>query len=183
MGFPDPSSFYVPPPGGVHELNFGDEWRARWADADTLPAGAYVDYAYVMVCEGDRGYLTRQVGSESWGTVEGRPEPGEKPLAFVKRAAREQAGAVAAKLVLIGYLDCRATSHNPEHEAGTVRLRPLFVLAARTVRDLAKGSGYERRRLPLNQQIAALRTRYPELEDYFNKAANAYALLRGRGEV
>ena len=180
MGFPDPSSIYIPPPLGVIELNLGDQWRALWVDSDTLPAGIPVDYAYALVCMGDNGYLTREAGSELWGTVEGRPGPGEKPLACVKRAAREQTGAVAAAVELIGYLECRATSHNPEHEAGTTRLRAFYLFVAKQVKDLGRDAAYERRRLPLNQQMVAIRKRYPEFEDHFSKAASAYALRQAR---
>ena len=180
MGIPESTNFYIPPPLGVVELNFGDEWRARWVDAQTLPAGTPVDYVYALVCMGDNGYLTREVGSESWGTVEGRPETAEQPLACVKRATKEQTGAVAATVELIGYLECRATSHNREHKAGTARLRPFYVVAAKQVKDLGRGATHERRRVPLNQHMAAIRKRYPEFEDYFSKAASAYALLRAR---
>jgi len=181
MGIPDSTSFYIPPPAGVIELNFSDEWRARWVDAQTLPVRTPVDYIYALVCMGDNGYLTRAVGSDSWGTVEARPEAGERPLACVKRVTREETGAVAGTVELVGYLECRATSHNHEHEAGTTRLRPFYVVAARLVNDLGRGAAHERRRLPLNQHMAAIRKRYPEFEDYFSKAVSAYALLQARG--
>ncbi len=170
-------------PAAVIELNLGDEWRARWVDAATLPVGTPVDYVYSLVFMGEHGYVTRRVGSEAWGTVEGRPDSAETPAAFLKRAAKEQTGATPGTVELVGFLECRATSHNRECESGTVRLRPIYVLIAKQVKDLGRTSLHERRRLPLNQHIAALRKRCPELETHISRAAGAYAIIRSRQDV
>lgn len=53
-------NIYIPDPAAVVELNFGDHWRARWVETDTLPKGAPLTYGYVVVCMGDKGYLTRR---------------------------------------------------------------------------------------------------------------------------
>lgn len=179
MSFPQPGydTFYEPRWPAVVEINISDEWRARWVDEQELPKDAPVDYGYVVVWMDDRGYVTRPAGEEVWRTVEGAPEPGEGAAAFVKRAAREQTGAIPAQVNLVGFLECKATSHNPAHPAGTIRVRPLYILVAKSMKDLGPGSPFERRRLPLNEHMAALRHRYPELETYLGKAAGLYASL------
>lgn len=174
---------YIPPPGGALELNIGDQWRARWVDQQELPATAPVDYAYAVVCMENRGYVARRAGEGAWGTVEGDLRPGERPDAFVKRAAREQTGAVAGKVELIGFLECRATRHNTAYPTDAVTLRPLYLVVAKQMKDVPEESGFERRRLPMNEFLAALRTRYPELELYLSKAAERYAVMRAKGEA
>jgi ADP-ribose pyrophosphatase YjhB (NUDIX family) len=183
MGFPDIGSIYIPPPLAVVELNFADQWRARWVDEQILPKGVPVVYAYSLVFMGDRGYATRRVGDSVWSTVEGDMAPGEKPEAFIRRAAREQTGAIAARLELIGFFECKATSHNTEYPKDAVTVRPVYVVVAKQVRDVPEGTGYERRRLPLNEFMATIRARYPELGDYFGKAIERFAIMRARGEA
>ena len=178
-----PTGGYEPRWPGVVELNLGDHWRARWVSEQSLPSNAPVDYAYALIYMGDKGYLTRRAGDEVWGTVEGAPQPGEKPDAFVKRAAREQAGAVVGKVGVVGFLECRATSHNPDHPVGTVRVRPFFLVGAKEVKDLGGRSTFERRRLPINEHLVALRRKYPEFEDYIGKASDLYAVWRAKGEA
>lgn len=169
--------YYEPRWPAVVELNLSDEWRARWNDEPLLPRDAPVDYVYVIVWMGDFGYVTRSVGEQVWRTVEGAPEPGEKPLAYARRAAREQAGATG-QVELVGFFECKATSHNPAFPPGTVRVRPLYFIVAKRVKDLGRESPFERRRLPLNEHMKALRQRYPEFETYLGKAAGLYALTR-----
>jgi hypothetical protein len=178
-GFPS----YEPRWPGVVELNLGDQWRARWVDEQELPPNAPVAYAYALVFMGDRAYLTRPIGEEPWRTVEGPVPPGEAPEAALGRLAAEQTGAVAARLLLVGFLECRATSHNPEYEAGAVTVRPVYALVAQEMTDLGPGSPYQRRRLLTNEHIEAIRQRYPELWKYLGKASERYLVLRARGEV
>lgn len=181
MGFPEVGNVYLPPPPGALELNLGDEWRARWVDEQVLPKGSPVVYGYALVFLGDRGYVTRKRDSEKWGTVEGELLPGEKPDAFVKRAARDQTGAVPGRIELVGYLECRATSHNKRYERDVRTVQPIHLVVARDVKDVPDGSGFERRRLPLNEYMATIRSRYPELEGYLAKAVERYVVSRARG--
>ncbi|MCE7928594.1 MAG: hypothetical protein HUU14_04875 [Dehalococcoidia bacterium] len=179
MTFPSPEfgSYYEPRWPAVVELNFSDEWRARWVDERVLPEDAPVDYAYVIVWMGGFGYVTRSIGETVWRTVEGAPGAGEKPPAFVKRITREQTGATG-QFELVGFFECKATSHNPSFPPGAVRVRPLYFVLASEVKDLGRESPYERRRLPVNEHLKALRQRYPEFETYLGKAADRYAMLR-----
>lgn len=166
---------------GVVELKLGDEWRAKWAGEKTLPADAPVTYAYAAVYMGDKGYVTRRSGEDRWSIVEGALDAGEKPAAWVKRACQAQVGAIPGRVELIGYLECKATSHNADFAAGTVTVRPLYLVVAKQVKDLPAESGYERRRLPLNEHANAIRARYPEIDQYLLLTLDRFAVLRATG--
>jgi hypothetical protein len=183
VGFPDFGSVYIPAPAGVKELNIGDAWRAVWVDSDELPPDAPIIHAYAVVCFEDRGYITREAGTETWNTVEGVVTGGETPAQWLKRAAMEQVGATLGYTELLGYFICRATSHNPDFPAGTTTVRPVYVASAKRMKDLGKGAAWERRRLPLNEFARALRGRYPEIIDQVVKAVDRYVVLRQRGEA
>lgn len=186
MGFPGMDggmTVYIPPPPGAVELNLGDEWRARFVAEATMPKGIPMDYGYALLVMGDRGYVVRPRGQPQWGTVEAPAEPGEKAAAWAKRAAKEQANAAVARADLVGYLECRATSHNPSFPPGATVVRPIYRLVAKTVKDLGPDAPFERRRLPLNEYAMAIRTRYPELHHYLVPALDEYIAMRARGEV
>jgi ADP-ribose pyrophosphatase YjhB (NUDIX family) len=171
-------------PPGVVELNIGDQWRAKWVDADELPGDAPVFYAYALVARGEKGYVTRRTGENGpWGTVEGSLDEGEGAEDFVRRAAMAMIGATVSHIELVGFLECKATSHNRDFPVGSITVRPLYVAVASSVDDIPEDSGYERRRLPLNQHHKALRERYPEIDEYIGKAAQRYAVLHARGEA
>jgi ADP-ribose pyrophosphatase YjhB (NUDIX family) len=175
---------YKPRWAGTLELNIGDRWRAVWVDEQELPEHAPVFYAYAMVFKGDKGYVTRPAAShESWRTVEGDLEPGETIEQALERMAREQVGATLKRKSLVGFLECKATQHNRDFETGVVTVRPLYVLVAKTVDDLPAASGFERRRLPLNEHMAAIRKRYPELDQDMARGAQRYAVMVARGEA
>lgn len=169
-------SYYDPGPPGRVELNLGDAWRAYWVEADELPAGAPLLYAYAMVVMDGKGYVTRPAGDTKWGTVEGPVQAGETSDAWVKRALLEQANATPAKVELVGYLSCKATSHNAEYPAGTVGVRPIFLVVAKQVKDMAQGGPFQRRRLPLNEYTMELRRRYPEVDLYLIRGLDAYII-------
>lgn len=173
---------YEPRWPGVKELNFADQWRARWVDEQTLSEHAPVDHLYALVLLGDKGYMTREAGAAKWSVLEGNP--GDlTPEAFLKAAAKARFGATPSKIELIGYFECKPTRHNTDTKAGEITVRPLYVVAAKKVDDLPDGSGWERRRFPFNEYIVALRARYPEIVDYVSMAVNRYAVLRTKGEV
>lgn len=179
----DPGNIRVRIPGMV-ELNLGDEWRAHWVDSEELPEGVPATYVYALIYRGDRGYVIRPRGSrETWATVEGAPSEGETAAAFVERAALEQAGARVGRTMLIGHLECRATSHNPNHKAGDVTFRPAYIVMAAEMVDLPSDSAFERRRLNLSDHALAIRTRYPELAAHFSRAAQDYAVMVAKGEA
>lgn len=185
MSFPgmaDLQSIYIPRPAFVRELNLGDAWRARWIDEHELPENAPVNYAYAVLYMGDKGYVSREAGAEKWGMVEGSIE-GETADAWLKREVPARTGATIGKVVLLGFFECRATSHNADFEAGAITVRPFYLVSAKKVADLPEGSGYERRRLPLNEHLKALRQRYPELYDYVGQAADRYIEGRAKGEL
>ncbi|MCC7364234.1 MAG: hypothetical protein IT303_07655 [Dehalococcoidia bacterium] len=186
MGFPgvgDLGSFYIPPPVGALELNLNDEWRARFTEADELPPNAPVQYGYAIVFKGDRGYVCRAGDDAVWGVVEGPFSEGEQTQEWLERAVREQLGATIAKCELFGYLDCKATSHNPQFEAGAVTVRALYLVAAEEVGEIPDDSPYARRRLPLNEHARAVRDRYPELVKYMSIGLNRYNVWRAKGEA
>ena len=176
-------NFYIADPLGRKELNLNDDWRAVWVGSDTLPANAPVVYGYAMVVMEDKGYVTRRAGDEVWGVVEGVVSPVEKPEQFVKRATLEQAGAQSGRGILIGYFDCRATSHNADYPVGSATVRPVTLFIAKKMKDIGRDSGFERRRLPLNEFAVALRKRYPEVIDAMSGALNQYMVMRARGEA
>jgi hypothetical protein len=185
MTMPDLGSMSIPEPRwlGIRETRLGNDWLARWIDADTLPAGAPAAYGYAVVLMGDKGYVTRAAGSEHWDALEGAIPAGTKPDAWLKSAARDRIGATLGKTVLIGYLECRATSHNPEFAAGTVTIRPFYAVAAKKVEDQPRDAGWERRRLPANEFSAYVRQRYPDIEEYLQKAIELVLIWKARGEV
>lgn len=164
------------------ELNLGDAWRGRWIKDEALPADVPVNYAYGVVYAGDKGYVCRPEGASAWGTVECEPGGADVEKAL-KKAAKEQTGAAIDKAVLAGFLFCKATSLNPDFEAGVPTTRPIYVLSAKKVDDIPEGSPYQRRRLPINEHIKALRARYPEIDDYLSEAAEKYLVLKARGEL
>lgn len=173
---------YTPRWPAVRELNLNDEWRARWVDEEVLPAGAPVLFAYGAVFCGDRGYAVRPAGQDvPWGALEVTMALGDDPAAAVAAAASERTGAVVAQTVLVGFLECRATSHNPDFPVGTTTVRPLYVVVAQEVGDLPEGSPWERRRFLIADYLRALRTRYPELDAYFGLAGQRYLVLRSHG--
>lgn len=185
MGYPgmENMTFYSPPPPGVVELNLGDAWRARFVVEDTVPAGIPMDYGYALLVLDDRGYVVRPAGEATWGTLEAPAEPGEKAAAWAKRVVKEQANATVARADLLGYLECRATSHNPDFPPGATTVRPIYRVVAKAIKDSGPGAPFERRRLPLNEYAMALRTRYPELHHYLVPGLNDYIAMRARGEV
>lgn len=184
MAYPDvPNiSVYIPPPPGERELNLGDQWRGRWQDADELPENAPVVYVYAIVCAGDKGYVTRRKGETVWSALEGATE-GLSSREFLKQAARDQIGATIDQVRLVGYLECHATSHNPDYAPGFMTVRPLYVVTAKKVSDIPEGSAYERRRLPMNEFGRAMRGRYREMDEYMEKALDRYMILHARGEL
>jgi hypothetical protein len=185
MTFPDlggSQNFYVPDALGLKELNLNNDWRGRWFAQDALPPDAPVDYAYAAVLMGDKGYVTRPRGETVWRTVEGTIA-GERPEAFLERAVKEQIGATIARSEMLGFIECRATQHNPDVLKDTVRMRPLYLIVAKKFDDLGADSPFERRRLPMNEYLLAVRNRYPELSDEFGEVAQRYAVLRAKGEA
>lgn len=187
MTFPgvnfDPSTMYFPDPLGVKELNLGDAWRAVWIDSAELPADVPAPFAYaVVVCDG-KGYVTRPAGEGRWAVVEGDLPAGENPLASVKRAALGQAGAMGGRADLVGYFDCKATSYNTEFPLGARAVRPIYLFIAKSMKDIGKASGFERRRLPLNEFARALRDSYPELGETIMLAVDRYSIMHARGEA
>lgn len=173
---------YEPKWPGVKEMNFADQWRARWNDERELPENAPVYHAYAMVMMGDKGYATREAGSPKWGMVEGLV--GEASVdAWLKAALAEQTGATAGKTELVGFFECKATMLNKDFKQGEVTVRPLYVVAAKSIDDAPADSRYERRRFPLNEYFVAMRARYPELLEHLTEAGQLYAVMRARGEA
>lgn len=186
MGMPgmgDMGPIYIPKPIGALELNIGDEWRGRFTDADELPENAPVVYAYAVLFMGDKGYVTRPGDAKTWGVIEGPVAEGETPDAWLTRSAMAQAGATLARTDLIGFLDCKATSHNRDYPAGAITVRPIYLAVAETIDDVPDESGYVRRRMPFNEHSKAIRARYPEIEPYITKALDRYMVLRAKGEA
>jgi len=183
-GLADFSNYRPPKPVGKLELKIDDQWRARWEQATALPPGTPVDYGYVLVCMDGKGYVCRKRGSEEvWRTPEGSALAGEKPGAFAKRIAKEMLAATAGTVDLIGYLDCRATSHNRDYPKDAAAVRPVYLVVAKQVKDLGPGASFERRRLPINEYSAAIRIRYPEFEAYLSEGVQRYAVLHARDQL
>lgn len=176
---------YIPEPrwAGILELNIGDAWRAVWVEGDTLPEGVPALFAYAEVLMGDKGYVTRPKGEEPWRTIETPVEKGTDPVAAVKNAAQLQTGAVAGKIVQLGFLECRATKLNPEYESGAISVQPVYLIAAKDMKDTPKDSPFERRRLPINEYAAAIRKRYPELSTYLALASEKFLVMKAKGEL
>ena len=169
--------------GAPIELNLGDQWIGRWEDEEPIPQGVPVLHVYGVLLMDDKGYVTRARGTDVWGTIEGTVADGEKAEAAIKRIAKEQANATAALISPMGYLDCRATSHNPTHHKDSRAVRPLYLVAAKQIKDLGREAATERRRLPMNEYMMALRGRYPEIDDYLGTAVERYMIMRARGEL
>lgn len=165
------------------ELNIGDQWRARWVEGEPLPAAIPVAHLYATLVMDDKGYVVRARGTEAWNTIEGAPEQGEKPDAALKRLAKAQANAAPGRVGLIGYLDCRATSHNTEYAKDARTIRPVYLFVAKQMKDLGRESAYERRRMPMNEYMMAIRNRYPEIDDYLPRTVERYYVMRAKGEI
>ncbi|MCC6385746.1 MAG: hypothetical protein IT302_00020 [Dehalococcoidia bacterium] len=176
-------NIYIPDPLAVVELNLGDHWRGRWVETDELPDGAPTTFGYVVVCMADKGYLTREKGTDRFGVVGGTFEAGEKPAAWLKRVVLEQTGATPGRTQLLGYFDCRATSHNPDYEAGAATVRPVYLVSAKAIKDLGAKSRFERRRMPMNEFAVEVRKRHPEVDAQLQAAINIHMTLHLRGEV
>lgn len=174
---------YEPRWPGVPEINFGDRWRARFVDGEQLPPGAPVSHIYALVLMGERGYVTRPRGDAPWRTVEGATSGEETPEGALKRLAREQTGALAGKAILVGFLECKATSHNADFPAGAVTVRPIYLFSVRKIGDLPGGSPFERRRLPLNEYAPAVRSFHEEIAQYLALGLDRYLVMRARGEI
>ena len=170
---------YEPRWPGVKELNLEDQWRARWVNEQELPEGAPVHYAYAAVFFGDKGYAARAIGANRWGMLEGLVG-GLSADEYLKNSCKA-VGITIGEAELVGFFECKATSHNPEFEAGDLTVRPLYVISAKSVKDVPEGSAWERRRFPRNEYLAALRARYPELMDYLTLAFGRYAVMAAKG--
>jgi hypothetical protein len=173
----------MPDPPGVREIRLGDAWLARWSDSNELPKDVPASAVYAAVVMDGKGYIARRKGDSAWQSIEGTPEPGEKPETALKRLLKERMAATVARADVIGFLECRATSFHPTLPAGAASVQPIYLVVAKTVGNMAPDSPWERRRLPLNEHIAVLRLAYPQYEEYFAKTVHLYAVLRARGEA
>jgi hypothetical protein len=176
-------SFPEPPIPGVLELNIGDAWRGTWLQADSVPAGLPVHYAWAVVSDDDKNYVTRKKGDELFWLVEGDVPEGEKPEAYVKKLIAERTGIQANKIAVSGYLECEATGTNPKFAKGTLAARVLYTASTKAVKDVPATSGYERRRLRRNEFNVLMRQRYPELWRYISLATEKYIVMKARGEA
>ena len=170
--------------GGTLEIILGRGWRAVYIEEEEiLPDDRPALYAYACVVRGDYGYVTEKDDSEGWNVVEGDIGDGESAEEFVARAAHEQTGATISETLLLGYLDCEATSYNEQYENHFRAIRPVYVAVASEVGPVPEGSGYHRRRLPMNQYQNELRRRYPTLEQHFMKGLGRYMVLERTGRL
>ncbi len=168
----------------VPEVNFGDHWRARWIREDALPRDAVVTLGYGIVVMEDKGYATRH--REEGGhfqVIEGEIPETEKPVAWFKRTVKERTGGTVGKAVLAGYLVCKATAQNPDVEAGTLTVRPVWIGVLKSIKDLGRTSEWERRRYPMNQYSQLLRDEYAVLARYLRDALDQYLTMHAKGEV
>jgi hypothetical protein len=62
-------------------------------------------------------------------------------------------------------------------------VRPLYIVIAKKVDDVPEASGYERRRVILNDYLTAMRNRYPEIRAYMERAHDRYLTMRAKGEA
>ena len=184
MGMPSFPQGPFPDPvwAGVREMRLGDAWLARWVDESELPTAVPVSALYASVMMDGKGYLTRQKGTTTWQSIEAEAQPGESAELALKRVLKVRMAATPARIEVMGYLDCRATSFHPEVPAGSVSVQPIFLVVAKALSNMPSDSEWERRRLPLNEHIAAIRLRYPQFEGYFAKAVQRYAVMQARGE-
>lgn len=167
----------------TRELNFEDQWRARWVGDDELPEDAPVNYAYAVVLRKDKGYVTRNSDDDTWQAVETAMEVGDDPEAMIREAAYQQTGATTAHIFLIGFYEAKATKLNSDFEVGTVRVRALYAIAADEIENVPEESGYRRRRLPINEFQQALKLKYPEMLPHFREAVNVYMIKHTNGEL
>ena len=167
---------------GVIEMNIAGQWRARWVEAAELPAGVEVTVVRGIIFADDRGYALRPHGGATWNGIEDELPAGEQPEAFIKRIVKERIGITVGTLVLIGYQACKATSQNTTHREGEITLRPLYLVVGKTVKESPAGSGYERRRWPVNEFGMVMRTRYPEFETRISELLQRYGVGRAKGE-
>jgi hypothetical protein len=172
---------YEPRWPGVKELNLADQWRARWVSEQELPENAPVHYLYALLLMGDKGYAVRESGGNRWGMIEGLA--GDLTAdAWLKQALKEQAGATLGRAELVGFLECKPTRFNTEFSKDQLTVRPLYVVAAKSVADVPEGSRFERRRFPLNEYVVAMRARYPELLDQLTQAFSHYAVMQAKAQ-
>ena len=174
---------YIPRWLGKNELNLSDHWRAVWVDEDVLPENAPILHAYAVVLCDEKGYAARRAGESNWGSVEGVVNKGEQPEAWAKRAAEEQTGAIGPKPTLMGYFECKATTHNPDFAPGTATVRPIYLVVAKRMKETGRDPAFERRRYPLNEFAKVLRDHYPELNQSMIKSLDRYLIMRSKGEA
>ena len=170
---------------GKVEVILGSDWTGEYFDAEEtpLPEGVPILHASACVVKGDYGYLTEKDGTEGWNVVEGDVPEGETAEEFVTRTAYEQFGATISETLLVGFLDCEATSSNGEYEAHFRALRTLHIAVASAVGPVPEESGYHRRRLPMNQFQNELRKRYLLLSQHFFTGLNRYTILERTGRL
>lgn len=178
---PTPETHYH----GKVEIILGDHWTAEYFDAEEtpLPEGAPALYAYACVVKGDYGYLSEKDGDDGWNIVEGAVSEGETAEEFVTRAAHEQVGATISETLLVGFLDCEATSDNEQYEAHFRSVRPLYVAVASEVNPIPEEFPYHRRRLPMNQFQNELRKRYLLFSQHLFTGLNRYTILERTGQL
>lgn len=170
---------YEPRWPGVKELNLADQWRARWVNEQELPDHAPVHYLYGLLMMGDKGYAVRERGENRWGMLEGLAG-NDSAEQFLKKAAKDRAGATVASAELVGFFECKPTRFNTEFTSDQTTVRPFYVVSAKSVADLPESSGYERRRFPLNEYAVAMRARYPEFMDHLTLAFGRYAVMQAK---
>lgn len=168
---------------GVMETNIGDEWRARWVDSSELPDGVEVTLVRALIFADDKGYALRPRGTTNWIGIEDVLPAGEAPDAYLKRILAERVAIKVGMVELIGFQACRATRHNTTHAEGALTLRPLYIVAAKSVETVPPDSAYERRRMPLNEYAMAMRARYPEIEPHITTLLQRYAVMLAKGEL
>ena len=170
---------------GKTEIILGRDWRSEYVEEEeSLPDDRPALFGYACVVRGDYGYVTEpDEDGDGWRVVEGEILEGETPEEFIARAAREQIGATISQTLLLGYLDCEATSYNEQYETHFRSLRPLYVAVASEVGPIPEGSGYHRRRYPMNQFQNELRVRYPSLHQHFTKGLSRYMILERTGKL
>ena len=168
---------------GKTEIILGDHWTAEYVESDELPDDAPLLYGYAAVVRGDYGYVTEPDDGDGWRVVEGDFREGESADDFVSRAAMQQTGATVSQTLLCGYLDCRATSYNEEHETHFRAIRPLYIAIASEVGRTPEGSGFHRRRLPMNKFQNELRRVYPALAKHFMPGIGKYLVMERSGQL
>ena len=174
---------YTPRYDFTREINLEDQWRGKWVAGEELPERAPVNFAYAVVLWKDRGYVTRRVGEDNWRTVEVAMELGDDPEPIVTEAVFQQTGAKVSELFLNGWFDCKPTILNEDVSGDAIRVRPLYLAVAESVEDVPEGSGFQRRRLPVNEFAVAMRRRYPEVLEHIRMAIDQYVVKRAKGEL